>query len=257
MSGPERLALPGEVAERIARARRVVVFSGAGVSRESGLDTFRGAGGLWERMRPEELATPEAFQRDPDRVWRWYAWRFQHVAEAAPNPAHLAFARWQELFPSILVVTQNVDSLHRRAGSRRLVELHGSLATVFCQRCGRRRPMAQAVAASPASAPRCECGGLLRPGVVWFGEALPVAALEEALEEAGRADLFVSAGTSATVYPAAGLIEVAWRAGACVIEVNPEPTPFTRLAALRLAAPAGQAVPELTAAIERCRAQAG
>jgi NAD-dependent deacetylase len=253
----ETLELPREVGERIAAARRVVVFSGAGVSRESGLDTFRGAGGLWERMRPEELATPQAFEREPHRVWRWYAWRFRSAAGVAPNAAHLALARWEALFPSFLVVTQNVDNLHQRAGSRRLLELHGSLATAFCHRCGSRRPMAEAVASSPEEAPSCTCGGLYRPGVVWFGEELPEAVLAEAFAEAGRADLFVSIGTSATVYPAAGLIEVAYRAGACLVEVNPEPTPFASLAALRLAAPAGEAIPKLTAAIERWRAQAG
>jgi NAD-dependent deacetylase len=251
-----RMELPPEIEKRIAAARRVVVFSGAGVSRESGLDTFRGAGGLWERMRPEELATPQAFRQDPDRVWRWYAWRFRTAAAAAPNPAHLALARWEALFPSILLVTQNVDNLHQRAGSRRLLELHGSLATVFCQRCGTRRGMAEAIGASPEAAPACACGGLFRPGVVWFGEALPEAVLAEAFAEAGRADLFVSVGTSATVYPAAGLIEVAWGGGACLVEVNPEPTPFAALAALRLAAPAGEAIPSLTAEIERCRARA-
>ena len=249
--------MPAAVAARIAAARRVVAFSGAGVSRESGLDTFRGAGGLWERMRPEELATPQAFRRDPDRVWRWYASRFRTAAAAAPNPAHLALARWDGLFPSFLVVTQNVDNLHQRAGTRRLLELHGSLATVFCERCGNRRAMGEAVASSPEQAPACACGGLFRPGGGWFGEALPEAVMEEAFAEAARADLFVAVGTSATVYPAAGLIEVAHRAGACLIEINPEPTPFAALAALRLAAPAGEALPKLTAAIERCRAPAG
>jgi NAD-dependent deacetylase len=253
----EPLELPAAVGARLAAAGRVVVFSGAGVSRESGLDTFRGAGGLWERMRPEELATPEAFRRQPGLVWSWYAARFKTATAARPNAAHLAFVRWETLFPSVVVVTQNVDTLHRRAGSRELLELHGSLAWARCQRCGRRRDMAEAVAASPDGPPVCSCGGLFRPGVVWFGEDLPQDVWARAYAETSRCDVFVSAGTSATVYPAAGLIEAAHQAGACLIEVNPEPTPFSRLAHLRLAAPAGEAVPRLTEAIARCRQPGG
>jgi len=241
------------VRERVRSAERVVVFSGAGVSRESGLDTFRGAGGLWERMRPEELATPQAFRADPEKVWQWYAWRYRRVAEALPNPAHHAIARLEAVFPSFIVMTQNVDSLHRRAGSRNLLELHGSLARVFCERCGRTRDMGEAVAESPSKPPACDCCGKFRPGVVWFGEALPEETFDQACEAAASCDLFLSVGTSATVYPAAGLIELAHRGGACLIEINPEPTPFSRLMDLRLAAPAGEALPALADALERCR----
>jgi NAD-dependent deacetylase len=255
-----RIQLNGEVAARVRRAARVVVLSGAGVSRESGLDTFRGAGGLWENQRPEELATPEAFYRTPERVWRWYAWRYAAAAAAAPNPAHLALVRWESLFPSFLLVTQNVDDLHQRAGSRDLVSLHGTIAEAVCDTCGQRRPMGETVAESPEEPPRCGeggCGGRFRPAVVWFGESLPAAALARASRAAAACDLLLSAGTSALVYPAAGLIETALRAGACVIEVNPEPTPFSRFAHLRLAAPAGEALPALTEAIARCRSLAG
>jgi NAD-dependent deacetylase len=256
----DRIELDPEMTARVRRAERVVAFTGAGVSRESGLDTFRGAGGLWESRRPEELATPEAFARDPGQVWRWYAWRHCVAAAAAPNPAHLALARWESLFPSFLLVTQNVDDLHQRAGSRQLVSLHGTLAEAVCDRCGRRRPMAEAVAESPAEPPRCGeagCDGRFRPGVVWFGESLPAAALARASRAAASCDLLLAAGTSAVVYPAAGLIEIALRAGAWVIEVNPEPTPFTRHARLRLAATAGEALPALTEAMARCRSAAG
>ena len=245
--------LPGAVREKVRSAERVVMFSGAGVSRESGLDAFRGAGGLWERMRPEELATPEAFRADPEKVWQWYAWRYQRVAEASPNPAHQAIARLEAVFPFIIVVTQNVDSLHRRAGSRNLLELHGSLARAFCNRCGRSRDMGEAIAESPGAPPICTCGGKFRPGVVWFGESLPEETFEQACEAAASCELFLSVGTSATVYPAAGLIELAHRAGACLIEINPEPTPFSGLMDLRLAAPAGEALPALADAMERCR----
>lgn len=249
------LELSEEVRERIRTAERVVVFSGAGVSRESGLDTFRGAGGLWERMRPEELATPEAFRADPGKVWRWYAWRYRQAAEARPNPAHAAVARLETLFPAVLVVTQNVDGLHQRAGSQSLLELHGTITRAVCERCGASRDMGEAVAESSERPPLCSCGGRLRPAVVWFGEMLPEEVLVRAYEEATFCDLFLSVGTSAVVYPAAGLIELAHQAGACLIEVNPEPTPFSHVMDLRLAAPAGEALPALVDAIERSRWQ--
>lgn len=248
-----RLQLSEAVRERVRAAERVVVFSGAGVSRESGLDTFRGAGGLWERMRPEELATPEAFRADPGKVWRWYAWRYRQAAEAAPNPAHGAIARLETLFPAAMVVTQNVDGLHQRAGSRSLLELHGTITRAVCERCGSSRDMGEAVAESSERPPLCSCGGRFRPAVVWFGEVLPHETLVLAYEEATFCDLFISVGTSAVVYPAAGLIELAHQAGACLIEVNPEPTPFSHVMDLRLADPAGEALPALVDAIERSR----
>jgi NAD-dependent deacetylase len=249
----ETLQIPEEICERLRTARSAVAFSGAGVSRESGLDTFRGAGGLWERMRPEELATPEAFRADPGKVWRWYARRHHKATGAEPNPAHRALVRWETLFPSFTLITQNVDGLHARAGSRELLELHGTLLQARCHRCGRRRDMGEAIAESPEEPPVCTCGGRFRPAVVWFGESLDPQVLSRGQEAAASCDLFLSAGTSSTVYPAAGLIELAHRAGACVIEVNPEPTPFSRLVDLRIGAPAGEAIPRLTEEIERCR----
>jgi NAD-dependent deacetylase len=245
--------VPAPLRTRLASAERVVAFTGAGISRESGLDTFRGAGGLWERMRPEELATPEAFAADPARVWSWYAFRFERARRVVPNSAHLALARWETLFPSSLVVTQNVDGLHRRAGSTQVLEVHGTLANAYCEDCRRERSMSDAVAESAAAPPICACGGRFRPGVVWFGEMLSPEILAAAMAAAERAQIMVSVGTSAVVYPAAGLIASAVRAGASYIEVNPEPTPFAAMAALRLAGPAGVAIPWLTEAIERCR----
>jgi NAD-dependent deacetylase len=245
------------VRDRFRTAARAVVFSGAGVSKESGLDTFRGAGGLWERMRPEDLATPEAFRRDPGQVWRWYAWRHGQAVAARPNPAHLALAGWDELFPSFVVITQNVDGLHRRAGSRDVLELHGTILQARCERCSARRDMGEAIAESPEEPPRCGCGGRFRPDVVWFGEVLDEGVLSRAAEEAASCDLFVSIGTSSSVYPAAGLIDIARRTGACFVEINPEPTPFSGVADLRLAGPAGEEVPRLTERlaeeIRRCR----
>ncbi|HEY2291283.1 MAG TPA: NAD-dependent deacylase [Thermoanaerobaculia bacterium] len=247
------LELSEAVRERVRTAERVVVFSGAGVSRESGLDTFRGAGGLWERMRPEELATPEAFRADPGKVWRWYAWRYRQASEAQPNPAHAAIARLETLFPAVMVVTQNVDGLHQRAGSRSLLELHGTITRAVCERCGSSRDMGEAVAESSERPPLCSCGGRFRPAVVWFGEMLPQDVLVRAYEEATFCDLFFSVGTSSVVYPAAGLIDLAHQAGACLIEVNPEPTPYSSIMDLRLAAPAGEALPALVDAMERSR----
>ncbi len=251
--------LDDELADRVRQATRVVALTGAGVSQESGLGTFRGAGGLWQQQRPEELATPEAFYRTPERVWQWYAWRHSVLVAARPNAGHLALARWQALFPSFLLVTQNVDNLHQRAGSSDVVPLHGSLAEAYCDTCGRRQPMADAIARSPAAPPSCGVGtcaaggGRFRPAVVWFGESLPVAALARAGQAAAACDLILAAGTSAQVYPAAGLIRTALEAGAWLIEVNPEPTPYSPFARLRLTSPAGEALPALTDAIAACR----
>jgi len=251
MSHPSPLSLPDDLRRRLATARSVVAFTGAGVSKESGLDTFRDADGVWQKVRPEDMATPQAFRRDPARVWRWYAERFTRAAGVAPNPAHVALARWERLFPSFTLVTQNVDGLHQRAGSSAPLELHGTLSWAKCDACGRRRPMAEAVAESPEAPPACSCRGLLRPAVVWFGEVLPAETMERASEAAAWCEVFVSIGTSATVYPAAGLIDLALQNGATLVEVNPEPTPFSRLAALRLAAPAGEALPWLTEEIAK------
>jgi NAD-dependent deacetylase len=250
---PELIDLPPELRQRLGRARRLVAFTGAGISKESGLDTFRDAGGVWQRVRPEDMATLDAFRRRPAVVWRWYAERYTRAAAVSPNPAHLALERLEDLFPSFTLVTQNVDGLHQRAGSRNLIELHGTLAWARCDFCGRRLPMGEAVAQSPDRPPACDCGGLLRPAVVWFGEALPPGALERAAEEASLAEVFLSIGTSGSVFPAAGLIDVAHQNGACLIEINPEPTPFSRLAHLILRAPAGEALPALTEAILACR----
>jgi NAD-dependent deacetylase len=248
------LTLSPELCGRLREARRAVAFTGAGVSQESGLATFRGGGeSLWQRFRPEELATPEAFARHPRQVWQWYAWRHAAAGAAEPNPGHHALVRFADLFPSFLLVTQNVDGLHRRAGSRDVVELHGTLREARCHACGRRMEMREALERSPDEPPACACGGRFRPAVVWFGEALPAAALERAMAAASRADVLIAAGTSATVFPAAGLIELAHRGGAVVIEVNPQPTAFSGLADLRVTAPAGQALPALEEEVRRCR----
>jgi len=250
------LELSPELLQRIREAERVVVFTGAGVSKESGLSTFRDEDGLWARFRPEEIATPEAFARRPAHVWRWYGERWLQMARAQPNPGHYAIARMDRLFPSVVVVTQNVDGLHARAGSGDILELHGTLTAARCHRCHRRMEMERAWEEHSESPPECECGGLYRPAVVWFGEMLPQEALGRAFREAEECELFLSVGTAAEVFPAAGLIDVAYRAGAPVIEVNPEATAFSQLASLTLRQPAGAVLPALVEAFERCRPRA-
>jgi len=216
-------------------AERPVALTGAGVSAESGIPTFRGAGGLWRTHRPEDLATPEAFARDPVLVWEWYAWRRGLVAEARPNPAHRWLAAYEGRKPGFLLVTQNVDGLHALAGSRDLVEVHGSLWQTRCTRCGREEEDRRGALPVP---PSCgECGGLTRPAVVWFGEPLAAGDLARAAAAVRAADLLLVLGTSAVVYPVAGLPELA--RDATVVEINPEPTPLTPRADVSIRASAG------------------
>lgn len=230
----------------VARGRDVVVLTGAGMSAESGVATFRGAGGLWENEPIENVATPQAFVRDPLKVWRFYEARREQVAACAPNDGHRALAAYAGRHPGLTVVTQNVDGLHQAAGSRDVVELHGALFRVRCTREGgaredRRVPF-------PVLPPRCDCGAMLRPDVVWFGEALPEAEFARADRAARRAALFLVIGTSALVYPAAGLPAVASAAGAWVVEINPEPTPISDQVDEILRGPAGVILPALLAA---------
>jgi len=205
---------------------RLRILTGAGVSAESGIPTFRGAGGLWKKHRPEELATPEAFARDPETVWEWYEWRRGLIAEAAPNPGHQALAELEQRVENSLLVTQNVDGLHELAGSRKLVRLHGSIWELRCTGCQYRRedrshPL-------PERPPYCaDCGSLLRPGVVWFGESLPPGALEAALASARDAELFLVVGTAGAVEPAASLARIAKAAGAFTVEVNQKESVLT------------------------------
>jgi NAD-dependent protein deacetylase/lipoamidase len=227
----------------LADARSVAVLTGAGISAESGIPTFRGPGGLWNNHRPEDLATPEAFARDPKLSWQWYDWRRQRVAAAQPNAGHRALARLESAGAQFALITQNVDGLHRAAGSRNVIELHGSIWRLRCLDCAletdnREAPLREIP-------PRCACGGLLRPGVVWFGEALPAHAIERAVHAARECDVFLVCGTSAVVYPAAALPERALAAGARVIEVNLEETPFSRFADLTLRGQCGELLPQI------------
>jgi NAD-dependent deacetylase len=242
-----------QAGEALGRAGRVLVFTGAGMSAESGVPTFRDAQvGLWERYDPEDLATPQAFQRDPDLVWGWYEWRRAAVRRTTPNPGHLAVAAMQRHAPQCVVVTQNVDDLHERAGTIAPIRLHGSLSAPRCSGCA--RPATPVDTEQPPEGqrvppPRCAgCGGLVRPGVVWFGESLPERALAAAVEAASACDVLLSVGTSAVVYPAAEIPRLAARRGATVIQVNPQPTPLDAVATINLRGTAADLLPRLVEA---------
>jgi NAD-dependent deacetylase len=223
--------------EIVRSAARCAVFTGAGVSAESGMPTFRGENGLWKEYRAEELATPEAFARNPDLVYEWYDYRRGIVAGVEPNPGHEALARAEALFEEFTLITQNVDGLHQEAGSSKVIELHGNIRRDRCNVCGRKR--------EDPGASVCACGGPWRPDVVWFGESLPLGAMEEAFRAVATADLVFTAGTSTQVYPAAQIPYAAREHGAWVVEINPEPTPFTPLADLSIRGPSGEWLPRL------------
>jgi NAD-dependent deacetylase len=238
--------LPQELLSRIEAGGPILALTGAGVSAESGLATFRGPGGLWEGHDPMSLATPAAFAAEPETVWRFYRWRRQQAASARPNAGHLALAALARSRAGVRVVTQNVDGLHERAGSRDVVRLHGSLWRLRCTAEG--GEIDDARTEFDPFPPRCACGALLRPAVVWFGEPLDPAAWQAAEQLARTATIVLVAGTSSLVWPAAGLPGLAAASGAYVVEINPEPTPITPSAALRLAVPSGQALPALARA---------
>ena len=215
------------IADRIRAGARTTVLTGAGVSAASGVPTFRGADGLWRRHRPEALATPEAFHRDPALVWEWYNWRRQLVAACEPNRAHTVLAAWTRRDPQMRLITQNVDGLHERAGAERVIRFHGSLWDVGCWEQCARSPIRWSDHTVPFATlpPTCRhCGGLLRPGLVWFREGIDPTVLSQS-EEATSCELFLTIGTSSVVYPAAGLVAQARRRGAFTVEINPDETP--------------------------------
>jgi NAD-dependent deacetylase len=235
-----------DLARRIRDARRLTVMTGAGVSAASGVPTFRGPGGLWRTYRPEDLATREAFARDPVLVWEWYAWRREKVAACEPNAAHAVLAGWSAR-DGVGIITQNVDDLHIRAGTRNLVRLHGSLWEVRCfNGCAAgTRPWRDERVPMPDALPRCpHCGGYARPAVVWFGESLDGDDVDRALD-ATACDVFLTVGTSAVVYPAAGFARHAQSRGAFTAEVNLEPTPASSLVDLSILGGAEDVLPKL------------
>ena len=233
---------------RLASSRHVVVLTGAGVSAESGVPTFRDPGeGLWARYRPEDLATPEAFARDPDTVWQWYQWRREKVLAVEPNAGHVALADMQTRFPRFTLITQNVDGLHARAGSTDVIEFHGNLFANLCSRDRRSVSVAWRGTDSPPACP--ECGAPVRPGVVWFGEAIPRGPGEAAFAAAGDCDAFLSVGTSSLVTPAADLAHVARSNDACVIEINIDATELSHHTDYCLRRPSAEVLPALAKAI--------
>ncbi|MCU0412563.1 MAG: NAD-dependent deacylase [Bacteroidetes bacterium] len=236
----------------LSTVRSVCVLTGAGISAESGVATFRGDGGIWNKLRPEELANFDAFMRNPQLVWEWYSYRRTILQDVRPNPGHTAFVRMEQLIPDFTLVTQNVDNLHRRAGSSRVLELHGNIERSYCVSCG---TFANDVHVSDeVQVPRCAaCGGLIRPDVVWFGEMLPQDELDEAHEAAGRCELCLSVGTSGVVYPAAGIPIHARQAGAYLVEVNTEETDLSRHANELLRGASGTILPELVRIMEESR----
>lgn len=244
--------IPAPLIETLRNARHVVVFTGAGVSAESGIPTFRDAlTGLWERFDAASLATPEAFHADPALVWGWYEWRRMKVLQAQPNPAHRAIAELSRHVPRLTLVTQNVDDLHERAGSDEVIHLHGSLHQPRCFECGEAPNEPLGMPDEPEGGrrvqpPRCSaCAGPLRPGVVWFGESLPVDQMNTAFAAAEHCDVLISVGTSGLVYPAAEMPGLAWRASATVLHVNPQARASHSEREYALAGPAGDKLPEL------------
>lgn len=240
-----------QLAEALDGAQRVAALTGAGVSAESGVPTFRGDKGLWKGFEPQQLATPGAFSRDPAMVWEWYDWRRGLIAACEPNPGHRALARLEAELADFWLITQNVDRLHQKGGSQRVLEVHGDIWTLRCfEECGYQ------VLEERTGIPelqRCpDCGAPLRPGVVWFGEGLPEETLHQAGLAAATCQVFLVIGTSSVVYPAAGLADLAASRGAQVFEINPDPASRIRGVTV-LQGPSGEVLPEVVAALEARR----
>lgn len=227
---------------------QVTILSGAGISAESGVPTFRDAEtGLWATVDPYEISSSQGWQQHPEKVWAWYLWRYHLMAAVEPNDGHRALAAWQD-YADVHVATQNVDNLHERAGSTNVYHLHGSLFEFHCDACGSQFEGVVPEMPEPVESvdpPQCPCGGLIRPNVVWFGEALPDAAWQRSVLAVSKSDLVIVVGTSSVVYPAAGLPEAALANGIPVVEVNPEQTPLSDSATVSLRESAATALPGL------------
>lgn len=238
--------IPPDLVQALKKARCITILTGAGISSESGIPTFRDSQtGLWAKYNPHELATPEAFEQDPKLVMDWYRWRRDLVLKARPNPGHYSIVELQRQIPNAILITQNVDGLHQAAGSTQVIELHGNIHRLRCASGADhgKHPWTQ------DELPRCPiCSRLLRPDIVWFGEALPAHALEQAVDATHGCDLFFSIGTSGIVEPAASLPYEALRSGAAVIEINPSPTPLTVYARFYFPYPSGSALPKIVQA---------
>lgn len=233
-----------EIVKRLYTAEKVVILTGAGVSAESGIQTFRDPDGLWTKMNPAELASIDGFMSNPELVWRWYKSRREMMNSKKPNAGHYAIAELQKLIPNVLLFTQNIDRLHQQAGSENVYELHGNIIDNHCMIC--KKPYIEEGVNDMDSPPKCpSCGGRIRPSVVWFGEMLPYEVLMKAQESATICDVFFSIGTSAEVFPVAELPLIALRNGAYVVEVNPNKTVISNLVHLKLGEASGAAMPKL------------
>lgn len=238
------MEIPISLLKVLSVAKSVAVLTGAGVSAESGIKTFRDPDGLWQKFNPAELASMDGFMANPDIVWAWYQYRRDVVSGVAPNSGHFAIAKMQEIFPRFTLITQNVDRLHQRAGSNNVLELHGNIVDNHCVDC--QKPYTSSIALENNQLPKCEyCGGMIRPSVVWFGEMLPEDTLEAAYKAVNECDVFFSVGTSAEVYPAAYLPIQAKQHGAFTIEVNPNSTSISKYFDIVLQNASGIALPML------------
>lgn len=235
---------------QLKESKRIVFFTGAGISAESGIPTFRGKDGIWNKLKPEELANFSAFMRNPQMVWEWYNHRKKIIHESKPNAGHQAIAEMQNLFEDVTVVTQNIDNLHRRAGSKNIFELHGNIERNFCINC---RTFYNEELDFSQGVPKCKCGGLIRPDVVWFGEYLPEDQFSGGEKAALNSDMFFVVGTSAVVYPAAGLVYTAKRGGSFIVEVNLEETEVSSACDASFYGEAGNILPAIVEQIKIMR----
>jgi NAD-dependent deacetylase len=230
--------------DKLKSAEKIVFFTGAGISAESGIETFRGYGGLWSKMRPEELASMNGFMKNPNLVWEWYQYRRKIIRETGPNPGHTAIAEFEKYYDLVSVITQNVDNLHRRAGSSNILELHGNIERNFCLDCKTYYGLEEFLDSDEV--PLCsKCGGKIRPDVVWFGEQLPFGVFEKAEKKAEESDICFVVGTSAVVYPAAYIPISAKRGGSYLVEINIESTDITGSVNLSLTGKSGELLPEI------------
>lgn len=235
---------------KLSESKRIVFFTGAGISAESGIPTFRGKDGIWNKLKPEELANFSAFMRNPTMVWEWYNHRKKIIHEAKPNKGHEAIAEMQNLFDEVILITQNIDNLHRRAGSKNIYELHGNIERNYCIQC---RTFYNEELDSSDGVPKCSCGGLIRPDVVWFGEFLPQDQFLGGEKAAQNCDIFFVVGTSAVVYPAAGLVYTAKESGAFIVEVNIEETEISSICDLSFFEESGKILPAIIQEIKKIR----
>ncbi len=236
------MEIPFNLIKNLTSARNVVFFSGAGISAESGIPTFRGKDGIWNKLRPEELANFNAFIRNPQMVWEWYNYRKSIVHQSNPNTGHLAIVEMEKYFDDVAVITQNVDNLHRRAGSKIVYELHGNIERNFCIKCKKHY---DGELDFTEGVPKCSCSGFIRPDVVWFGEFLPADQFQASEKAARNCDVFFIVGTSAVVYPAASLVGVAKSNGAFLVEVNIEETEASSVADVSLFGESGKVLPQI------------